>query len=61
MKLSPLTDETKRLLDALPNQRDLYEPGGLFVGKGHRPHVPLGAHFAHLTSEVRPFLKRKMG
>jgi len=43
MELSPLTDETKRLLDALPNQRDLYKPGGLLVGNGHRPHVPSGA------------------
>jgi len=43
MALSPLTDETKRLLDALPDQRDLYEPGGLFVGKGHRPTCTSGA------------------
>jgi hypothetical protein len=60
MELSPLTDETKRLLDALPTKETSTNQEVYSWGKVTAPRAPR-AHFAHLTSAVRPFLKRKMG
>ena len=60
MKLSPLTDETKRFLDALPTKETSTNQEVYSWGRVTAPRAPR-AHFAHLTSEVRPFLKGKMG
>jgi hypothetical protein len=60
MELSPLADETKRLLDALPSKETSTNQEVYSWGMSPAPRAPR-AHFAHLTSEVRPFTKRKMG
>jgi len=60
MKLSPLTDETKRFLDTLSTKETSTNQEVYSWGRVTAPRAPR-AHFAHLTSEVRPFLKRKMG
>jgi len=60
MALSPLTDETKRLLDALLTKETSMNQEVYSWGKVTGPTCPSGA-FRNLTSEVRPFLTRKMG